>query len=120
MVDLLRQHPPASEWLASLGEQEILLPGLVVMELIQGCRTKAEQKRLQKALGSYSVLWPVPEVCDDAVKVFASFYLSHGLGIMDALIAQLAVSLDVPLCTFNEKHYAPVPGLQCMRPYSRG
>jgi hypothetical protein len=47
MIDLLRKHPPAVAWLRSLGEEEIALPGFVVMELIQGCRNKAEQKRLR-------------------------------------------------------------------------
>ena len=43
MIDLLRQYPPAVAWLDSLGSEEIILPGFVAMELIQGCRDKAEQ-----------------------------------------------------------------------------
>jgi hypothetical protein len=43
MVDVMRQYPPALVWLKSLGEEEVILPGFVVMELIQGCRNKAEQ-----------------------------------------------------------------------------
>jgi len=42
MIDLLRNYPPAVVWLRSLGDEEIALPGFVVMELIQGCRNKAE------------------------------------------------------------------------------
>jgi predicted nucleic acid-binding protein len=42
MVDLLRQHAPAVAWLNALEDEEILLPGFVVMELIQGCRTQAD------------------------------------------------------------------------------
>ena len=38
MVDVLREHPPAVAWLRSLGEEEIVLPGYVLMELLQGCR----------------------------------------------------------------------------------
>lgn len=55
MVDLLRQYPPAVAWLDSLGEEEIVLPGFVVMELIQGCRTRAEQEKVERELGAYSV-----------------------------------------------------------------
>lgn len=43
MIDLLRQYPPATAWLNSLGAEEIVLPGFVAMELIQVCRDKAEQ-----------------------------------------------------------------------------
>jgi len=47
MIDLLRQYPPAVEWFDTLeDEEEIILPGYVVMELIQGCRNKIEQERL--------------------------------------------------------------------------
>ncbi len=34
MIDLLRRHQPAVAWLNSLGEEEIILPGFVVMELL--------------------------------------------------------------------------------------
>ena len=119
MVDLLRLHQPAVAWLDALDDEEILLPGFVVMELTQGCRTQADQKRLQKALAPYGVIWPPPDVCDEALKVFARFYLSHSLGIIDALIGQLAVSLDLPLFTFNQKHYAAIAGLRVVQPYAR-
>ena len=119
MVDLLRQQAPAVGWLDSMQDEEILLPGFVVMELTQGCRTQVDQKRLQKALAPYGVIWPPPDVCDEALRVFARFYLSHGLGIIDALIGQLAVSLDLPLHTFNQKHYAAIPRLRVVQPYPR-
>ena len=54
MIDLLRQYPPAVEWFDTLeDEEEIILPGYVVMELIQGCRNKIEQERLQSELATY-------------------------------------------------------------------
>ncbi len=58
MIDLLRGHPPAVVWLDSLGDDEILLPGFVVMELIQGCKNRTEQRQLQKQLAAYGVIWP--------------------------------------------------------------
>jgi predicted nucleic acid-binding protein len=49
MVDLLRQYPPAVKWFNTLADkEEVTLPGYVVMELLQGCRNKIEQKRLQR------------------------------------------------------------------------
>jgi predicted nucleic acid-binding protein len=51
MIDILRNYPPAMEWFDALDEnEEIALPGYVLMELIQGCRNKAEQDRLQRAV----------------------------------------------------------------------
>lgn len=120
MIDLLRQYPPAVAWLDSLGEEEIVLPGFVVMELIQGCRNKAEQEEVERELGAYSVAWPSPETCDEALSLFARYHLSHGLGILDALISQMAVALNLPLGTFNQKHYAAVPNLKTAQPYEKG
>lgn len=31
MIDLLRQYVPAVNWLGSLGQEEIILPGFVVL-----------------------------------------------------------------------------------------
>jgi predicted nucleic acid-binding protein len=53
MIDLLRQFPPAVEWFDNLADDEqIALPGFVVMELIQGCKNKVEQ-------GKVEVHWPI-------------------------------------------------------------
>ena len=53
MIDILRKYPPAMEWFDALDEdEEIALPGYVMMELIQGCRNKAEQESLQSRRGS--------------------------------------------------------------------
>jgi predicted nucleic acid-binding protein len=120
MIDLLRQHPPTVTWLESLGEEEIVLPGFVVMELIQGCRDKGEQERLERALNIYAIAWPLPEICDEALSVFSQYYLSHGIGILDVLIGQMAVALDSPLCTFNQKHYSAVPNPKTLQPYEKG
>lgn len=121
MIDLLRQYPSAVEWFNTLeDEEEIILPGYVVMELIQGCRNKIEQERLQRELATYGVVWPSPEDCDRALGVFTRYRLSHNAGLLDVLIGQTAIALGIPLCTFNQKHYQFVPGLQTIQPYERG
>ena len=64
MIDLLRQYPPATEWFDGLDdEEELLLPGYIVMELIQGCRNKVEQERLRRELATYGIVWPAPADC---------------------------------------------------------
>lgn len=119
MIDLLRQHLPAVEWLDSLGEEEIILPGFVVMELLQGCQNKAEQVKVNSVLSGFEVVWPLPETCETALRVFAQYHLSHGLGLLDALIGQTAVALNLPLHTFNRKHYAAIPNLVTIPPYRK-
>ena len=64
IIDLLRQYLPAMMWFDTLNdEEELLLPGYVVMELIQGCRNRAEQKKVQRELATYGIVWPAPADC---------------------------------------------------------
>ncbi len=120
MIDLLRGYPPAITWFDSLDEEEeIALPGFVVMELIQGCRNKAEQEQLQRAIAPYGVVWPLPKDCDRALEIFLKYRLSHGAGLLDVLIAQTALALDVPLHTLNQKHYQFLSHLQTAQLYIR-
>jgi len=119
MVDILRGHPAALLWLESVHNETIALPGIVMMELIQGCRTKSEQQRMQKAFKEYPLLWPSHAASNRALKHFSAHYLSHSIGILDAIIAEIAVEAGFPLHTFNQKHYLPHPQLQTIQPYTR-
>lgn len=120
LIDVLRQYPPAVEWLRQLGDEVLLVPGYVVMELLQGCASRAEQEKIEKVLAGASVLWPTEAACNQALVTFARYHLSHNLGMLDALIGQLAVSVGLPLFTFNVRHYAAVPGLETVQPYPKG
>ncbi len=105
LIDLLRNYSPAMKWFNDLeDDQELAVPGYVVMELIQGCRNKAEQERVQQTLASFGIVWLAPPDCDKALKVFVAFRLSHNAGLLDVLIAETAVALAVPLYTFNQRH----------------
>jgi len=119
MIDILRGYNPALQWLGRVPEDTIALPGFVVMELVQGCDNQAEQDLLLREIDHYQTIWPASETCQRALLVFAEVHLGHGTGLLDALIGQIAVDLGVPLQTFNEKHYAPIPDLDVSRPYGR-
>ncbi len=119
MVDVLREHAPALAWLSSLGDEEIVLSGFVAMELLQGCRNKPEQARVESQLRAFQIVWPTADTCDRALAAFAQHHLTHSLGILDAVICQQAISLGASLGTFNAKHYAAVPGLTLAQPYAR-
>jgi predicted nucleic acid-binding protein len=58
MVDIIRRHSPALDWLDSLGTEVIGIPGLVAMELLQGCRNREEQQHLGNFLRPYQRFWP--------------------------------------------------------------
>lgn len=119
IIDVLRGHPPAIAWFESLDDAEIYLPGFVVMELIQGCRNKKEQRYLLEKITYYKILWPEPGDCEKALSIFANIYLSSSTGIIDVLVAQIAISKGHPLFTFNQNHYKAIPELNTIQPYVR-
>ncbi len=117
MVDILRGYEPAKEWLKSA--QEIGVPGLVVMELIQGCQNAKEQRQLEKALSDYQLFWSDEDDCNRALASFASHHLSDNIGLLDSLIAETAIGVNAELATFNVKHYRVLKGLRTVQPYER-
>lgn len=119
VVDLLRNLPSAVQWFGGLENEIVALPGYVVMELVQGCRSNAELDRLDEQIKNMVVVWPGPESADRALISYARCRFSYGLGLIDALVGHVAVSFDLPLHTFNQKHYAGAEGLVTLQPYQR-
>jgi predicted nucleic acid-binding protein len=117
MVDVLRSYPPAVAWLASVRPTPLGLAGFAAMELLQGCRNLAEQRWVEKRLQSFPLYWPALADCQRAYQDFAAYRLSHGLGLIDALIGATAVGCGETLATFNVKHYAVIAGLTTVQPY---
>jgi predicted nucleic acid-binding protein len=116
LVDFLRGYPPAVSWLTNFGSP-IGVPGLVAMELIQGCQNLAEQRRVERGLQRFTVHWPTPADCRRGYQDFAASWLSHNLGLLDALIGHTVVGLGETLATFNVKHYGVIAGLTTVQPY---
>lgn len=118
LIDVQRGHPPALAWFSTLTD----LPGVsgfVVMELIQDARNIHEVRKALKLVSPLPTVWPTETDCTRALSDFAAFHLSHGLGLLDALIAASAVGRSATLYTFNAKHYKPVAGLTVAEPYTR-
>ena len=116
MVDFLRGHGPAVTWLTGYA-MPVALPGLVAMELLQGCRNSSEQQQVERELARFALHWPTLADCQRAYRDFAAFRLGAGLGLLDSLIGHIAVGLNEPLATFNVKHYGSISGLQMVQPY---
>ena len=119
MIDILREYPPAINWLRNIEETDIMLPGFVVMELIQGCKSKIEKELLEEKLNIFEIIWPLQDSFQKALNVFSSYYLSHNLGIIDVLIGQTAIAAGIPLYTFNQKHYNIIPNIETVQPYKK-
>ncbi len=89
------------------------------MELIQGAQNAGQVRDVLRLTAPLPIVWPTTADCQRALADFTAFHLSHGLGLLDALIAAITVGLSAELCTFNDKHYRIVPGLVTGQPYIR-
>src|SRR5438132_494042 len=116
LIDVQRGHPSALAWFSSLTDLPAVA-GFVVMELVQDARNAHAVRRALKLVAPLRIVWPTEADCGRALSDFTAYHLSHGLGVLDAMIAACAVGLSATLCTFNVKHYQVVPGLKIRQPY---
>jgi predicted nucleic acid-binding protein len=119
LVDCLRGATPAREWLERMATEVLGIPGIVAMELLIGCRNRAELERVQQFLSKFLVAWPEATEFAGAYDLLAAHRLTSGLGIPDCIIAAMSVGRKVRLYSFNAKHFQIIPGLDVQEPYSR-
>ncbi|MFH0795021.1 MAG: type II toxin-antitoxin system VapC family toxin [bacterium] len=83
-------------------------------ELIQGARSMAEVRKLQKALRIWAsaVLHINESVSQHAMFFIERYALGHSVHLADALIAATALHYGEALLTGNRKHYAVIPDLE--------
>lgn len=82
------------------------------MELIVGCRNKAELRNLALLLERFTIIPITPEITTRSTKLLKTYRLSHGLLIADALIAATALVTNRILASGNSKHFSMITGLQ--------
>jgi hypothetical protein len=116
VVDCLRGTAPSREWLQRTSTEALGLPGVVAMELLIGCRNRAEIQHLQKFLNTFSIVWPDASEFARAYELLAEHRLTSGLGIPDCLVAAMALVRKARVYTFNSKHFRVIPGVDAQEP----
>ena len=118
LIDIQRGHSAAVAWFAHLSDLPAVT-GIVVMELVQDAQNTQQVRKALKLVAPLRVIWPTEADCRRALSDFSIYHLSHGLGLLDALIGACAVGLSATLCTFNIKHYKVISGLMLEQPYAK-
>jgi len=119
LVDCLRGTVSAEAWLKGRAQPAFAVPAVVAMELVMGCRDRADLEGIQRFLETFEVIWPEASEFAAAYGLLLTHRLSSGLDIPDCLVAATALARNARLYTFNLKHFQVVPGLNAERPYSR-
>lgn len=87
--------------------------------MIQDARNSQEVRRALYLLSPLPVAWPAEAHCTRALSDFSALHLSHGPGLLDALIAATEIGHGATLSTFNVNHYRAINGLSMLQPYDR-
>lgn len=117
LIDLLRAFPPATSWFAGLGRQRLAITPVVWMETVQGATDQIKRAQAIRFLRQFRIEHPTEDDNRWAMRQTASFHLSHGVQLQDAMIASVAARLAVPLYTANLKHFQPLPSIDASKPY---
>ena len=119
LIDCLRGLPSVGRWLRGSSELTFGIPGIVAMELVVGCRDKTDLTRVEAFIDRFRVIWPEADEFERAFHLLVTHRLEFGVGAPDCIIAAMALERDIPLYTFNVKHYRGFTGLEVMKPYVR-
>lgn len=119
LIDCLRGLPAADTWLSESADQVFAVPGIAAMELIIGCRDKADLQRTQAFIRHFDVIWPEAHEIKQAFDLLVAYRLQFGVSIPDCIIAAMALERGGFLYTFNLKHYRMFPDLEVREPYPR-
>jgi predicted nucleic acid-binding protein len=111
LVDYLRGYAQA----VSLVEEQtdrIILSAITVGELYSGVRGQAEREVLDDLVSLHPVVALTTEIAKAAGLLRRDYGKSHGVGLMDAIVAATAQAENAELWTLNVKHFPMFPGLK--------
>lgn len=90
----------------------VAITSIVVLELLQGSKGKAELRRIEKYLARFTVFHFDEGVSKKAIELVKTYSKSHGLLLADAVIAATCLERDLELITFNTKDFKFIRGLK--------
>jgi predicted nucleic acid-binding protein len=98
--------------LNSIGLENIVIPSITVMELMQGAENKQELFLLKKKLKNYNIIHFDQKASQISLELIEKYKLSNNLLIPDAIIAATALAYNLVLFTYNVKDFNFIPGLK--------
>ena len=117
LVDFFRGKDKAVSFIKKNADR-ILLASVVVAELYAGVKGKEEKQTLDQFISLFPVLALEKEIAITGGRYKQMFGQSHGIGLVDAILAATAEHHQAKLITLNTKHYPMLKGLK--PPYVKG
>jgi len=116
LIDYLRDIPQAVAYLESITGQ-MRISALTVAELHAGARNDSERQQLREFAGAFEVIPADAIICEMGGDFRFKYSPSHGIDLIDGIIAATAVVHELPLVTLNKKHFPMLANV--ITPYRR-
>lgn len=119
LIDLSRGKVVAADFidLECRAGTELFVSVISAMELIVGCRNKAEVAKAEKQIADFHLVQLSPAMSQKAYDLVLTYNKSHGMMIPDALIAATALMESLELMSDNVRHFTMISDLIVTRPY---
>ena len=119
LIDLSRGNADVADFIdaALTSGTPLFISVISAMELIVGCRDKAEVEKAKKLIADFTLIHLSPIASAKAYSLMLAYSKSHGLVIPDSFIAATAITQGLELATDNDRHFKMIPDLTINRPY---
>lgn len=117
LIDLSRGNAAAADFVDNESDESLFVSVVSAMELVAGCRDKAEVKKAEKLLADFTLVHLSPAESTKAYELMLAYSKSHGLAIPDSFIAATAIVQGLELASDNVRHFEMIPDLSVKRPY---
>ena len=95
-----------NEFLDSLKELDMAVCTVVIIELLQGSKSKEEVKKLDEFVQlKFEHILNTSEDLETALELVRRYSSSSGILLGDAIIGATAINRNLPLFTFNQRHF---------------
>jgi predicted nucleic acid-binding protein len=117
LVWYLRGFDKARRFIENVPHERRALSSLTFMELLQGCRNQQEGRQAKAFISENIslVIHPDEIISRRAIALLEHHAFSHGLRVVDAVIAASALETASSLATANVKHYRVIAPLNLIR-----
>jgi predicted nucleic acid-binding protein len=113
LIDLSRDDEKILTYLEKVEKEEICYISIITkLELLQGCRNKKELNHLKKFLLRFRLVQLDNLISERSSLLMEKYNLSHGLLILDAMIAATCIEMKAELITRNTKDFKFIEGLK--------
>lgn len=117
LIWYFRGNQKAREFISGVPYRDRQVSSLCIMELVQGCRDRQEQRAVKQFIRENiaTVIHPDEYISEKAIALLEGHASADGLRTIDALVAATTLREDDTLVTANHKHFKKIAGLDVLK-----